>query len=159
MVCLLAVYTRMVKKFIIITHKSKDMDPITKHHTLDTLPNLNYQGYIWFSDADKPIVLKDETYDFSTISVNPFIIEALLYNEQKEVSIHIQHADNYQITEYHLNHFDKAEVADVEYLPHRLSGVEKVKFKQIWLPEPEENCQGMEVLNLKAIVFCGFKNL
>lgn len=135
------------------------MDAIIKHHKLDTLPNLKYQGYIWFSDANIPIVLQDEPYNFSVISLNPFIIEALLYNEQKEVSIHIQHTDNYQITEYHLNHFDKAEVVDTEYLPHRLNGVEKVKFKQVWLPEPEVNCQGMEVLNLKAIVFCGFKNL
>lgn len=135
------------------------MKPITKHQTLDTLPNLNYQGYIWLSDADKPIVLKNEPFDFSAIDINPFIIEALLYNEQKEVSVHIHHTDKYQITEYQLNQFDYAEVVETEYLPHRLDGVSKVKFKQIWLSQTEDNCQGMEVLNLKAIIFCGFKNL
>jgi CRISPR type III-associated protein (TIGR04423 family) len=134
------------------------MEPITKHHSLETLPDLNYQGFIWLSDADKPIVLQNEPFDLSKIKTNPFIIEALLFNAEKEISIHIQHTGNYQITEYHFNRFDNAEVVDNEYLPHRLDGVSKVKFKQIWISRPDENCAGMEVLNLKAIVFCGFKN-
>ena len=135
------------------------MEPITNHHTLDSLPNLNYQGYIWLSDADKPIVLQNEAFDFSKININPFIVEALLFNEEKEVSLHIQHTDKYHITEYHVNQFDVADVVDIEFLPHRLVGVSKVKFKQIWIPQPDTNCAGMDVLNLKAIVFSGFKNL
>jgi CRISPR type III-associated protein (TIGR04423 family) len=42
------------------------------------------------------------------------------------------------------------------YLPHRLEGVKKVHFKQVWLPVTDDNGEGMEVLTLKAIVFCGF---
>lgn len=133
------------------------MEHIIKHNSIETIPNIPYEGYIWLSDAKEPIMLFNETFNFKNVINNPFIIEALLYNAENKISVHIQHTDDYQIFEYHLGEFDKEDFVDKEYLPHRLKGVQKVMFKQIWLPEKDMNCAEMEVLNLKAIVFCGFK--
>jgi CRISPR type III-associated protein (TIGR04423 family) len=125
---------------------------------LSKIPNLTFEGYVWLSDEKSPVVLQQETYDFSAVRSNPFVIEALLYNKENNVSIHVQHNGSYQIAEYDLGLLEKsgATFEEKQYLPHRLENIGKVNFKQIWLPEEDENCEGMEVLTLKATVFCGF---
>ncbi|OIP02307.1 MAG: type III CRISPR-associated protein [Bacteroidetes bacterium CG2_30_33_31] len=133
------------------------MNHTIKHKSLIDIPKLPYEGYVWMSDAKEPIVLNKETFDFSKIGINPFIIEALLYCDGEDISIHIQHTGEYQIFEYHLNDFSKKNLVEKDYLPHRLNGVKNLIFKQIWMPEPDENCAGIDVMNLKVIVFCGFK--
>ena len=134
------------------------LDFVIKHNSIKEIPNRNYEGYVWLSDAKKPIMLPDESFDFSTVETNPFIVEALLYNKDEKKSIHFQQTVEYQIFEYDLSKLEKSNYVGKEYLPHRLNDVEKVLFKQIWLPEKDENCARFEVLKLKAIVFCGFKN-
>jgi CRISPR type III-associated protein (TIGR04423 family) len=130
---------------------------VKKYNQLNEIPKLTFEGYVWMSDEESPKVLFNETFDFKNIMINPFIIEALLYNETEKTSIHIQHTGEYQIFEYDLKNLSEEQLVAKSYLPHRLEGVEKVNFKQLWIPEPDENCENMEVLTLKAIVFCGFK--
>ncbi len=131
---------------------------IKKHTNLNEIPSFEFEGYIWMSDEQNPIVLKNETFDFSSIKENPFIVEGLLFDKETNTSIHIAHDGTYQIVEYNLNELSKkGELINKEYLPHRLSGVEKVSFKQVWMDEKDENCEDFPVLTLKAIVFCGFK--
>lgn len=132
------------------------MKGIRKIDLLTEIPSYKYEGYVWMSDAKEPKVLNDEIFDFENVTTNPFVIEALLYSKDKKVSVQVQHTGDYQIFEYHLGELTDAEFSDKEYLPHRLKNVSKVKFKQVWLPEEDANCKDMEVLNLKAIVFCGF---
>jgi CRISPR type III-associated protein (TIGR04423 family) len=132
------------------------MSGIKQYKTLNEIPTLSFEGYIWMSDQEQPKILNNEIYDFKSIAANPFIIEALLYNEKENRSIHIQHTGEYQIYEYDLNQYSSEQLSQKDYLPHRLEGVRKVNFKQIWLPESDDNSEGMEVLTLKAIVFCGF---
>jgi len=129
---------------------------IIKHNKFTDIPDYSYEGYIWMSDEKEPTVLNNESFDFSKINTNPFVIEGLLYSKNEKISIHIQHTGEYQIFEYHLNDYAQSSIVEKEYLPHRLDNVSKVRFKQIWLPELDENCEGMEVLTLKSIVFCGF---
>jgi CRISPR type III-associated protein (TIGR04423 family) len=110
------------------------------------------------SDAKEPKVLNNEEFNFSTIGVNPFIIEALLYCEEEDVSLTIRHTSKYHINEINLNNLPEGvELEDIDYLPHRLQGVDKVCFKQLWIPENDENCEGWSVLKMKALVFTGFK--
>jgi len=118
-----------------------------------------YEGYIWLSDAETPIVLHEREYDFSKHSEidNPFIIEALLYAKEESISVTIKHTGKYHIHEIDLKQYSKENFVDIQYLPHRLSGVSKVNFKQLWLPEMEENCNNWEVLKMKALVFTGFE--
>ena len=144
MECLQVNYLR-TKKYIVM-------------NSLTEIENRKYSGYIWMSDAKEPIVLHNEEFDFSKIGVNPFIIEALLYSEAGNISVLIRHSGKYHIEEIDLNNLQEgAELVDVEYLPHSLKGVDKVCFKQLWIPEEDENCNGYPVLKMKALVFTGFK--
>ncbi len=134
------------------------MEAITKHIYLTDIQDLDFEGYIWRSDSKEPKVLRAEKYAFSKVELNPFIVEGLLYNESSKTSIHIQHTGDYQIFEYDLKNLSQiGQLEEVSFLPHRLSGLEKVNFKQLWVSEPDENCEGMEVLKMKALIFCGFK--
>jgi len=127
-------------------------------NNLSEIKNRKYSGYIWMSDEKKPKVLRNEEYDFSKLEVNPFIIEALLYCKEEDISLSVLHTGKYHINEIDLKNLPAGkEWVDVEYLPHRLDDVEKVQFKQLWLPEKDKNCADMEVLKMKALVFTGFK--
>ena len=127
-------------------------------NNLSEIKNRKYSGYIWMSDKKNPVVLNNEEFDFSVIGINPFIMEALLYCEEENISLTIRHTGKYHINEIDLNNLPKgAELEDVEYLPHRLNGVDKVCFKQLWVPEEDKNCKGLPVLKMKALVFTGFK--
>ncbi len=133
-------------------------------NNLSEIKNRKYSGYIWMSDAKEPNVLNQEKFDFASIGINPFIIEALLYCEEEKVSLTIRHTGKYHINEIDLNSLPEgAELENVEYLPHRLTDkekgidVDKVQFKQLWIPEKDENCENLPVLKMKALVFTGFK--
>lgn len=132
------------------------MNGIKKIDNITEIPACKYEGYVWLSDATAPVVLNNESFDFESIKTNPFVIEALLYSPGEDVSIHVQHTDEYQIFEYNLKAFSQREISEKVYLSHRLKDVTKLKFKQLWMPEMDNNCEDMEVLTLKAIVFCGF---
>lgn len=136
------------------------MDGINIYHELSAIPNRKYIGYIWMSDKEEPIVLKEPTvYDFSNIEINPFIQEALLYNEEENISVMVRHTGDYNISEFCLNKLpEKHELVEKQYYPHRLGFNDKrVCISQLWLPQKDENCEEMEVLTLKAHIFTGFK--
>ncbi len=142
------------------------MESIKTYKDLQEIPDLEFEGYVWKSDTRSPKVLRKEKFDFNIISDNPFIQEALLFCEDEEKSIMIRHTGNYQITEFDLKNLpDSAELNSKTYFSHRIEGIKKLNFKQLWLPEPDENCakneddpndKGMEVLTLKAHIFTGF---
>jgi CRISPR type III-associated protein (TIGR04423 family) len=135
------------------------MKGVKKINTLLDIPSFNFDGYIWKSDSQNPITLLDETFDFSTIKLNPFIVEGLLYNRDAYRSYHINHDGEYHIVEYDLTELSKkGEFIEKEFNPHRLlNSIKKVKFNQIWMDEKDPNCNDLLVLTLKATVFCGFK--
>ena len=125
---------------------------------LNELNNIEFEGYVWLSDQEEPKILNNQTFDFSKYEEgsNPFIIEALLYNKETRKSVHIMHTGKYHISEYDLKKYTDKNFVDVQYLPHRLEGVNKVCFKQLWVPENDENCENMPVLKMQALVFTGF---
>lgn len=139
-----------------------------KYNTISEIPERNYQGYVWLSDQKEPKVLFDEEYDFSkhNETENPFIIEALLYAEDENISVSVKHTGKYCIHEMDLRNLPEGAVLEeyadndnkrkLQYLPHRLPGVLKVKFKQLWLPVPDENCEDWDVLKMKVLIFTGF---
>ena len=128
---------------------------------INEIKKRKYEGYLWFSDREKPKVLKEEEYDFSkhTEKENPFIVEGMLFCKEENVSVMIRHTGKYHICEFDFEKLKKkgAEFEDVKYLPYRLDGIKKLKFKQLWLPEPDANCEDMEVLKMKALIFTGFE--
>jgi CRISPR type III-associated protein (TIGR04423 family) len=135
------------------------MEGIKLYTNLKDIPSAKYDGYVWMSNEDKPIVLQKEDFNHRESVINPFIVEALLFDEEKQHSIHITHDGSYKITGFDLNTFKKPtfEVVEKSYLPHRLEGLKKVCFKQIWMEEEDKEFPNFPVLTLQATVFCGFK--
>ena len=124
--------------------------------------NRKYEGYVWGSDDERPTILKNEPFPFDKLKTEtPYIVEALLFCKDKNISVTIRHAGEYIISQFNLDEYKDSEkyaLHPVEYLPHRLDGVEKVCFKQLWLSEPDPNCADMEVLKKKALIFTGFNH-
>lgn len=97
-------------------------------------------------------------YPFEDTKENPFVIEALLWNAEEDISIMVRHTGKYHIQEFKLKELPVGhELIEKVYLPHRLGDkVEHVCFKQLWIPEPDALCEGMEVMTMKALIFTGF---
>lgn len=140
------------------------MDGIKTYNNLQKIPDFDFQGYVWYSDKEEPEVLVSaRKFDFSTVGTNPFIQEALLFCEDTKTSVMIRHTGSYQISEFDLKKLEQQGAVlseEKQYYPHRLGfNDKKVCIQQLWLPEPDTNCEGMEVLTLKAHIFTGFKEL
>ncbi len=120
-----------------------------------------YEGYIWYSDKQEPQILHGVEFDFAGVGEedNPFIVEALLFAPDENVSITIRHTGSYLIKEFDMNKLPEgAELVEITYLPHRQEKKKKLGFKQLWLPELDEFCENMPVLKMKALLFTGFAN-
>jgi CRISPR type III-associated protein (TIGR04423 family) len=133
-----------------------EMKGINRIGSVAEIPNSNYQGYYWLSNAETPVMINGK-FDSTQIKINPFIIEGMLWDEKSQKSIMISHTGNYQIFEYNLTEIE-GEFVEKEYMAHGLDGVRKVCFKQLWQAEKDVNCEGMLVLKMKAQIFVGFKN-
>lgn len=125
-------------------------------NSLQDIPQLKYSGYLWMSDSKEPIILQSEVLpEHGTNSLNPFVIEGLLFAETENISITIRHTGRYVIAQTDLKQENSDSVSKY-YLSHKLDKVTMVNFKQIWKAIPDTLCAGMEVLTLESIVFCGF---
>lgn len=122
-----------------------------------TIPRRSYEGYVWYSNAQTPKVLKGEVFSVEQQEgVNPFVIEALLFCKEENISLSIRHTGHYIISEHNLSMLgESSEIVEKEYLPHRLDGVEKLKFNQYWKEENVIN-NDMKTLKLQATLFTGF---
>ena len=128
----------------------------------------SYQGYIWLSDASKPIVLdngklEDTDKKYFSEGQNPFIIEGQLFDNTNKCSFSIKNVDGKMIVV-------KYEGADLEsdrdsrsyeFVPNsRMElGNKKLKFLQKWETQPNDKCNDMGVLVPAGLVFIGFNNI
>lgn len=151
----------MTQKSIRITRKEIAMQDsktgIRRIQSLNEIPQGSYTGYYWMSDQEKPDPVNG-SFTPNLKSSNPFIIEAMLWDETNKKSIMITHTGKYQIFEYDIAVLkDEGVLESKEYMPHRLPGVKKVKFKQYWKAEDDPLCNKFPVLELKAQIFVGFE--
>ncbi len=115
-----------------------------------------YQGYLWYSDKKEPQVLNNEVFELEIAdNANPFVIEGQLFDGQK--SINIKYVDGkYIVNTYDLNALDGV-MQEQKFYSHRMDG-KQLKFRQIWKEQPDELCEGMQVLQPAELVFVGFNN-
>ena len=134
---------------------------IKKIDSLDTLSGIPFEGYVWLSDAKEPKVLQENTHDFANHKGNTFIIEALLFDPKSKIAVHITHDGALHIVEYDLQALKSGgfEIVNKAYMPHRMDGIERLHFVQLWKDEEDELCNHFLVKTLKATVFCGFKKI
>lgn len=118
--------------------------------------NLNYEGYLWYSNDKKPVqrtsISKD---DFRLL---PFIIEGNLFSKEKGISISITYRDGeYFIYSVDLKNLKEDQITNQEFIAHDLVGIEKIKMLQYWEEsEPDELLAGMKTLTPSWRAFTGF---
>lgn len=136
------------------------------------IPRGSYVGYIWLSDEAKPIVIPEQSdrydltqdgLDFSSDN-NPFVVEGLLFDASRNLSITIKYVDGgYIVKEYLLDNMVSPNFKEVTYQSHRMDG-RKLKFRQYWEEAEDEFCddpqdtKGMKTLRPDKLVFVGFDN-
>jgi len=119
-----------------------------------------YRGYVQFSD--RPLeardVFEDKNPNVAT-DENGFVYEAHFSNGTNSIMIRQQNA-GWIVSETDLSAVETkdTELYALEKTSH-LKGVNSnwVKMAQIWKPEPDALCEGMEVMKLKKVVFAGFE--
>ncbi len=123
------------------------------------IPEAKYQGYIWYSDCDRPKVLTgDEEYGGTLDpTANPFIIEGNLWDEDTRTSVSIRYVDG----QYYI-HQTKLTAEGLKkyntYVAHRIDDYKYLRFAQLWETRKDPMCENMEVLEPSKLVFIGFTN-
>lgn len=119
---------------------------------INNIPDLNYEGYLWYSDEPKPEFVKGKL-DKTKLTKLPFVIEGNLWAETEKVSINIKNIDS----EYVVTKFDiPSKFSSNEYLAHDLEGVDKYKMYQHWEESTEDLPIGMSSLQPAWAAFTGF---
>src|SRR5690625_3500456 len=120
--------------------------------------DLEYIGYLWYSNAPTPKkITKIKQENFSEL---PFIIEGNLYDEKEGISIAIKNIDGeYFITRAFVNNLSKDQVTHQEFVvSNKLEGIKKIKMLQYWEEtEEDELLKGMKTLIPGWKAFIGFK--
>lgn len=132
----------------------------SKLNSLSQIPALTYEGYYWASDSDVPVKATSVPtgYEINGQPANPFILEAHFYCDTENISISVRHVSGrYLISQYNLSELAEDNLVEKSYLAHRSLGG-SLRFKDIWLAEPDPLCENMAVLTKKATVFKGFEN-
>ncbi|EIM72574.1 hypothetical protein A3SI_19661 [Nitritalea halalkaliphila LW7] len=128
---------------------------------ISQIPDYNYVGYYWVSNQEKPIVLVNEPFpkERFSFSSNPFCVEALLYSQENEISVHILHTGKNMVFAYDHNMLNGSVTEVKSYMPHRLDNVSSVLFKQVWEEESVHVHDGLYFPSLKptALLFYGLK--
>ncbi len=126
--------------------------------------SLSYEGYLWMSNCDNPLVLNGERLNFlPKEDENPFIVEGNLFCKPKSISYSIKYVDGeYIVRKYQLSPNDRNKPnEEICYLANRMddkdSGNRWLKFIRFWEKIPDDNCLGLPVLTFTKEVFIGFK--
>ncbi len=119
--------------------------------------DLEFTGYYRMSDKPSPDIV-DGKFNLPEIGANPFIVEANLYDKKGSVSISIEHIDGkYLIGIVDWKQTDANIVLEEQtYLTHGLDHHKGAKFVRAWIPIPDPECTGMEVLQPAWRAFVGF---
>ncbi len=129
-------------------------------NNLNNYRDINFTGYFRMSDSDTPSQVKGN-FTLPETGKNPFVIEAGLYADDGSVSISIEHIDGkYLIGIVNWQEMDASVVLETQtYLTHGLEKIRDAKFVRAWIPVPDPQCAGMEVLQPAWRAFVGFDTM
>ena len=119
-----------------------------------------YEGYVWKSDNDTPERIDGEYDEELDPTKNPFIIEAQLFNKDKNVSYSVKYVDGQYVCQRFVVDsldYNREEVERKEFQSNRIKG-EKVglQFLRYWRETEDDLCCGMKTLQPAELVFVGF---
>lgn len=128
---------------------------------LADIPAYNFEGYYWYSDADKPEPLTNGKIDTAWFTALPFVVEANFYAAAEHCSIQIKNIDG----QYHVARIDLFDL-DPElhlrrtYKGHDIEGRDFVLI-EAWEEKQDDTLQlltGMKTLQPVWDAFAGFVN-
>ncbi|MDF1573308.1 MAG: TIGR04423 family type III CRISPR-associated protein [Bacteroidales bacterium] len=122
------------------------------------IPDLVYEGYYWYSDREKPELLKDEKITAGIFTKIPFIIEANFYSKEKNISVSVKNIDGeYLITLCDLEKVDKKNYDTRVYMGHDIQPG-KFRVAEIWEETKDPQLDNMTTLVPAYTAFTGFVN-
>lgn len=124
---------------------------------IQNIPKEQYQGYLWYSDAEMPEIIDNNFDQVAQLTKIPFVIEGNLYCASKRLSIQIKHIDgDYWITQVILPEVDNQQYYEETYLAHDIPDYHKFRMLEAWEPQADELLAGMEALEPAWSAFAGF---
>ncbi len=126
--------------------------------TRDIDTTLLYEGYLWLSNADKPIEYHyDKESDpgiFETL--DPFVREGYLFNKKEAISLTIKHVDGrYLVRKFHIEKECDDQVEKVLFASNRMSR-RWLTFLRYWEEQRAPSCLDLPELVFDRFVFVGF---
>lgn len=128
----------------------------------DINKNNKYEGYIWMSDSNKPDVLNRKPipeYIQWEDGKNPFVIEALLFDRDNQMSYTVRYIDGVHKV-FSTKVDDDELVGNAHYISKRMGDHHKLRFFQRWKTDDDIDnlCEGMPTLIPGELVFVGFES-
>lgn len=138
------------------------MNIILKEGLKEIPRNVKYTGYIWMSDMTSPKILNNEFLNGNYNTINPFIIEGMLYCIETKISYYLVFDNGKtKVFKYDLNTIPASWQSDkndeYEYVSS-FSDTIGLKFLKYWKPEKDPLCENMEVLVPVMYIFYGFNS-
>lgn len=125
---------------------------------LEQIPEGNYTGYYWLSNAEFPEVVSGNFPENLLEKTLPFVVEANLFDANNNQSISIRHnGERHVIQAYNLSDLTDFEKNEVAFIAHRLQEKGKAKFWELWREEADDLCAGMKTLRPYGRAFVGFE--
>ena len=120
--------------------------------------SLTYEGYIWYSNKQKPEIIKGNLFTKAIFTSLPFIVEGNFYNDSTGCSISISHIDGFYIVrQASLKGLPETQIKEQEYIAHDLEDISKIKILQYWEEgQHDELLAGMTTLIPTWQAFKGF---
>lgn len=121
------------------------------------IPAFNFEGYYWYSNAQKPNIHEHSPIDQSIFTDFPFVIEANFYAHEEQISISVKHIDGaYYIMKYDLSNISDLKKRAKHYEGHDLGGKNFLLYED-WSPVADPLLEDMAALQPSGIAFIGFQ--
>lgn len=120
--------------------------------------SLNYEGYYWYSNRKKPVLVENEPITADIFTPMPFIVEGNLYCKNTNTSIAIKNIDGeYYIHRVNLSDFSLAQCHKQQYIAHDLPNITHIEMCEYWAESASEPLlAGMTTLVPAWSAFVGF---
>ncbi|MCR5018371.1 MAG: TIGR04423 family type III CRISPR-associated protein [Bacteroidales bacterium] len=115
-----------------------------------------FQGYVWYSDMEKPDIYRGEFPGLSLDETeSPFVIEAQLFDGKSKLSYGVRYVDGeYIVTKCQV---DEVEIRQAKSYLAQWDIATELLFLTRWGHVEDELCCNMDVLVPTEVVFVGFK--
>lgn len=143
---------------------------------INEIPSLKYDGYLWYSDEDRPRIIEEgkyiereskaletfwgATFCNSDLDEHPFVVEGALYSKEKNISITIRNIDGeYLAHQFDLKELDTEHYRNIEHSWFLAKDqVRKANMLEVWELAKDEHklCAGIPSYRPVFWVFKGF---